>query len=83
MAIRTVAAFGGEGTELGRFEKELLSAKIGGVRSGAKIGVAWGGLNFFYAWVYGLALWFGGHVLLANESFHYQPSQVVTVMIAM
>eukprot|EP00437_Effrenium_voratum_P006528 CAMPEP_0181433018 /NCGR_PEP_ID=MMETSP1110-20121109/19072_1 /TAXON_ID=174948 /ORGANISM="Symbiodinium sp., Strain CCMP421" /LENGTH=1292 /DNA_ID=CAMNT_0023556451 /DNA_START=66 /DNA_END=3944 /DNA_ORIENTATION=+ len=83
MAIRTVAAFGGEGTELGRFEKELLSAKIGGVRSGAKIGVAWGGLNFFYAWVYSLALWFGGHVLLANESFHYQPNQVVTVMIAM
>ena len=83
MAIRTVAAFGGEGTELGRFEKELLSAKMGGVRSGAKIGVAWGGLNFFYAWVYGLALWCGGHVLLANESFHYQPNQVVTVMIAM
>ena len=83
MAIRTVAAFGGEKAESARFEKELVSAKFGGIRSGAKIGAAWGGLNFFYSCLYGLSLFFGGHVLLANESFGFDPSQIVTVMIAM
>mmetsp|Transcript_74346 Transcript_74346/g.177339 ORF Transcript_74346/g.177339 Transcript_74346/m.177339 type:complete len:1235 (-) Transcript_74346:315-4019(-) len=83
MAIRTVAAFGGEGKATARFEKELLSAKIGGIRSGVKIGGAWGGLNFFYSLLYGLALWFGGHVLLSDENSGFEPSHVVTVMIAM
>ncbi|CAE7361167.1 ABCB1, partial [Symbiodinium sp. KB8] len=62
---------------------ELLSAKIGGIRSGVKIGGAWGGLNFFYSLLYGLALWFGGHVLLSDENSGFEPSHVVTVMIAM
>jgi len=83
MAIRTVAAFGAEGAESARFEKELLSAKIGGIRSGVKIGGAWGGLNFFYSCLYGLALWFGGHVLLSDDNAGFEPSHIVTVMIAM
>ncbi|CAE6964952.1 ABCB1 [Symbiodinium sp. CCMP2592] len=83
MAIRTVAAFGAENAESARFEKELLSAKMGGIRSGVKIGAAWGGLNFFYSCLYGLALWFGGHILLSAENVDFEPSHVVTVMIAM
>ena len=31
------------------FEKELQSAKLGGIRTGAKIGFAAGGLNMFYS----------------------------------
>ncbi|CAE7464917.1 Abcb1 [Symbiodinium natans] len=83
MAIRTVAAFGAEEAESARFEKELLSAKIGGIRSGVKIGGAWGGLNFFYSCLYGLALWFGGHVLLSDESLGFEATDIVTVMISM
>ncbi|CAE7173775.1 ABCB1 [Symbiodinium microadriaticum] len=83
MAIRTVAAFGAENAESARFEKELLSAKMGGIRSGVKIGGAWGGLNFFYSCLYGLALWFGGHILLSGDNLDFEPSHVVTVMIAM
>ena len=83
MAIRTVAAFGGEQTESTRFENELLSAKLGGIRSGVKIGIAWGGLNFFYTCLYGLALWFGGHVLMGPGNQHHEPAHIVTVMIAM
>jgi len=83
MAIRTVAAFGAEAAESARFEKELLSAKIGGIRSGVKIGGAWGGLNFFYSCLYGLSLWFGGHVLLSDKDGGFDPSDIVTVMIAM
>ena len=49
LAIRTVAAFGGERLAQQRFGKELPAAKRGGVRSGVKIGFAWGGLNFAYA----------------------------------
>ena len=83
MAIRTVAAFGAEKTESARFEKELLSAKLGGIRSGVKIGGAWGALNFFYSCLYGLSLWFGGHVLLSDKDAGFDPSDIVTVMIAM
>ena len=83
MAIRTVAAFGGEAAETARFEKELLSAKRGGIRSGFRIGIFWGGLNLFYTCLYGLALWFGGHVLMADERGSFEPANIVTVMIAM
>jgi len=82
MAIRTVAAFGGEEAETARFEKELQSAKIGGIRSGTRIGAAWGGLNLFFACLYALSLWFGGHVLMAD--WHgFEPGNIITVMIAM
>ena len=33
MAIRTVVAFGGEGSALRRFERELSRAKMGGIRA--------------------------------------------------
>ncbi|OLP86924.1 Multidrug resistance protein 1 [Symbiodinium microadriaticum] len=82
MAIRTVAAFGGESVQSARFGKELLSAKEGGIRSGWRIGASWGGLNFFYSCLYALALWFGGHVLM-SENGAFQPNDVVIVMIAM
>ncbi|CAE7460723.1 Abcb5 [Symbiodinium sp. CCMP2592] len=81
MAIRTVAAFGGESVQSARFGKELLSAKEGGIRSGWRIGAAWGGLNFFYSCLYALALWFGGHVLMEKKGF--QADDIVIVMIAM
>ncbi|CAE7376068.1 Multidrug resistance protein 1A [Symbiodinium microadriaticum] len=83
LAIRTVAAFGGESVQSARFEKELLSAKRGGIRSGMRIGTAWGGLNFFYSCLYALALWFGGHVLMSDRSSGIGPSEIVTVMISM
>ena len=82
MAIRTVAAFGGESVQSARFGKELLSAKQGGIRSGWRIGASWGGLNFFYSYLYALALWFGGHVLM-SENGAFQANDVVIVMIAM
>jgi len=83
MAIRTVAAFGAEATECARFEKELMSAKVGGIRSGVRIGAAWGSLNFFYSCLYAMSLFFGGHVLLADESMGFDPSNIITVMISM
>ena len=83
MAIRTVAAFGGEAKEVARFERELLPAKVGGIRSGTKIGAAWGVLNFFYPSLYALALWFGGHVLMAEHDDGLEPSRIITVMISM
>ena len=83
IAIRTVAAFGGEATQSERFEKELVSAKMGGIRSGVRIGAAWGGLNFFFSCLYALALWFGGHVLMSDPDSGFEPDHIVTVMIAM
>ena len=83
MAIRTVAAFGGETSEVARFEKELLPAKVGGIRSGTRIGAAWGVLNFFYPCLYALALWFGGHILMSAENASFEPIRIITVMISM
>ena len=83
LAVRSVAAFGGEALEAARFERQLLPAKLGGIRSGAKIGAAWGVLNFFYPGLYALALWFGGHVLMSEENAGFEPSRIVTVMISM
>lgn len=81
MAIRTVAAFGGEGKATARFEKELLSAKLGGIRTGAKIGFAAGGLNLFYSCFLGLPLLFGGHYLLSHNDVN--KTGMVTVIFAM
>ena len=41
MAVRTVAAFGAELSQQRRFERELLTAQRGGVRSGVRIGIFW------------------------------------------
>ncbi|CAE7840271.1 ABCB1 [Symbiodinium sp. CCMP2592] len=83
MAIRSVAAFGGEAVEVARFEKELIPAKIGGIRSGTKIGAAWGVLNVFYPCLYSLALWFGGHVLMSEENAGFEPARIITVMLSL
>ena len=77
MAIRSVAAFGGENMEAARFEKELSPAKVAGIRTGAKIGAAWGVLNFFYPGLYALALWYGGHVLMRKENAGFEASRIV------
>ncbi|CAE7454336.1 ABCB1 [Symbiodinium necroappetens] len=82
MAIRSVASFGGEALEVARFEKELIPAKIGGIRSGTKIGAAWGILNVFYPCLYSLALWFGGHVLMSEENAGFEPARIITVMLS-
>ena len=83
MAIRSVAAFGGEAREVARFEKELIPAKIGGIRAVTKIGAAWGILNAFYPCSYSLALWFGGHVLMSEENAGFEPARIITVMLSL
>ncbi|CAK9035219.1 unnamed protein product [Durusdinium trenchii] len=83
MGIRTVTAFGAEKTTRRRFESELTAAKMGGIRSGAKIGFAWGGLNFTYALIYAVTLYLGGHIMLRNSSVLENEEAVVTVMIAL
>ncbi|CAE7733347.1 Abcb1a [Symbiodinium sp. CCMP2456] len=83
MAIRSVAAFGGEAREVARFEKELIPAKVGGIRAVTKIGAAWGVLNVFYPCLYSLALWFGGHVLMSEENAGFEPARIITVMLSL
>ncbi|CAJ1381111.1 unnamed protein product [Effrenium voratum] len=82
MAIRTVAAFGGEKQTLHRFESALTSARSEGVLSGVKIGFAWGCLNFIYALLYAMSLWLGGHYLLKGEDVE-QSGKVIVVMISL
>lgn len=83
MAIRTVVAFGGEASALRRFERELTRAKMGGIRSGVKIGIAWGGLNFAYNVLYAVTLWLGGHVLMKEGAPDEESRNVVVVMISL
>ncbi|CAJ1399824.1 unnamed protein product [Effrenium voratum] len=85
MAVRTVAAFGAELSQQRRFERELLTAQRGGVRSGVRIGIFWAAQNFAYACLYALTLWFGGHILLAPAENReaLEGGDVIIVLIAL
>lgn len=61
MAIRTVAAFGGENHEMRRYEERLNGARQGGIQMGVSMGLVFGIMMGVMSAMYGLAFWYASH----------------------
>ncbi|GBF96721.1 ABC transporter B family-like [Raphidocelis subcapitata] len=77
--IRTVAAFGGEGAAVARYDGLLDAPQRLGVRMGLTTGLSVGGMQFVVFSSYALALWYGAHRVAAGA---YTGGEVVSVIIA-
>eukprot|EP00928_Gymnodinium_smaydae_P023621 TRINITY_DN19421_c0_g3_i1.p1 TRINITY_DN19421_c0_g3~~TRINITY_DN19421_c0_g3_i1.p1 ORF type:complete len:1276 (+),score=236.73 TRINITY_DN19421_c0_g3_i1:316-3828(+) len=67
MAIRTVAAFGGESRQVARYAAQLGEAKRGGVKAGNMMAVAFSLMFANNAGMFALAFWYGSFYEIAEN----------------
>lgn len=63
-SIRTVASFTGEKQAVASYDKSLMKAYAAGVKEGWASGIGMGVVMFIAFCTYGLAIWFGGKMVL-------------------
>ncbi|GLU16670.1 hypothetical protein SLE2022_330900 [Rubroshorea leprosula] len=78
-SIRTVASFTGEKKAIRDYNKFLVTAYKSGVFEGFIGGLGLGTLMFIFFCTYGLAVWFGGKMILEKG---YTGGQVLNVIVA-
>ncbi|XP_077175914.1 bile salt export pump isoform X1 [Paroedura picta] len=76
-SIRTVAAFGGEGKEVERYDRNLVFAQNWGIRKGIIMGFFTGYIWFIIFMCYALAFWYGSKLVL--EQHEYSPGTLLQV----
>ncbi|XP_029030783.1 bile salt export pump-like isoform X1 [Betta splendens] len=76
-SIRTVAAFGGEKKEVERYDRNLSSAQLWGIRKGLIMGIFNGYMWLIIFLCYGLAFWYGSTLVLDTEE--YTPGTLLQV----
>ena len=80
--IRTVVAFGGEQKESERFNERLKSAEVNGIKKGLYTGLGIGIMWLITYCAYGVALWYGTELVIAerdSEHRHYTANTIVIV----
>ncbi|KAL3827731.1 hypothetical protein ACJIZ3_016533 [Penstemon smallii] len=78
-SIRTVASFTGEQQAIADYDKSLMKAYQSGVQEGWASGLGLGAVMFIIFCSYGLAVWFGGKMILEKG---YTGGEVLNVIIA-
>ncbi|KAL8527119.1 hypothetical protein ACS0TY_005115 [Phlomoides rotata] len=78
-SIRTVASFTGEKRAVAAFEKSLTKAYHSGVQEGWATGLGFGAVMCIIFCSYGLAIWYGGKMILEKG---YTGGEVLNVIIA-
>ncbi|KAI4325049.1 hypothetical protein MLD38_030477 [Melastoma candidum] len=78
-AIRTVASFTGEKQAIASYDKFLIDAYKSGVREGLAVGLGVGSFMLVVLGSYGLAVWYGGKLILDKG---YTGGRVFNVIIA-
>ncbi|KAM7521367.1 hypothetical protein LguiA_011269 [Lonicera macranthoides] len=79
-SIRTVASFTGEKQAVVNYNKSLINAYKSGVHEGLVSGLGFGTLMGIVFLSYGLAVWFGGKMILEKG---YTGGQVINVIVAL
>eukprot|EP00027_Filamoeba_sp_ATCC50430_P010288 CAMPEP_0168548552 /NCGR_PEP_ID=MMETSP0413-20121227/4624_1 /TAXON_ID=136452 /ORGANISM="Filamoeba nolandi, Strain NC-AS-23-1" /LENGTH=481 /DNA_ID=CAMNT_0008578867 /DNA_START=143 /DNA_END=1584 /DNA_ORIENTATION=- len=77
-SIRTVVAFGGEEKEVARYAKSLDDAAVIGIKKTAIGGIGKGFTFFCIFGTYALALWYGGKLVVEDDS--YTGGRVINVL---
>jgi len=67
-AIRTVAAFGRERTELQRYRRRLQGAEEAGIKKQYYFGLGMGVFMCMFGLAYGVCLWFGGWLIVRDRN---------------
>ncbi|KAB1999111.1 hypothetical protein ES319_D12G138200v1 [Gossypium barbadense] len=78
-SIRTVASFTGEQQAISKYSKLLVTAYKSGVHEGTAAGLGLGVAMMILFCSYGMAVWFGGRLILNNG---YTGGQVINVIVA-
>ncbi|KAK7363394.1 hypothetical protein VNO77_05536 [Canavalia gladiata] len=78
-SIRTVASFTGEKQAVAQYNKYLTKAYIIGVQEGVAGGLGFGSVRLCVYCTYGLAVWFGGKMVLEKG---YTGGEVISVFFA-
>ncbi|KAI8086524.1 P-loop containing nucleoside triphosphate hydrolase protein [Halteromyces radiatus] len=78
--IRTVSAFSIQNRFFKRYDQELVHARDVGIMRGRVLGFGFGTFMFILFSTYGLAFWYGSHLVMAGE---FDASQVLIVFFAM
>ncbi|KAG4170025.1 hypothetical protein ERO13_A12G120200v2 [Gossypium hirsutum] len=78
-SIRTVASFTGEQLAISKYSKLLVTAYKSGVHEGTAAGLGLGVAMMILFCSYGMAVWFGGRLILNNG---YTGGQVINVIVA-
>ncbi|XP_058757109.1 ABC transporter B family member 11-like [Vicia villosa] len=78
-SIRTVASFTGEKQAIAKYDQSLLDAYTSVVKEALASGLGFGSLYFVVIASYGLAVWFGGKMVIEKG---YTGGEVVTIIFA-
>ncbi|XP_061354694.1 ABC transporter B family member 11-like isoform X1 [Gastrolobium bilobum] len=78
-SIRTVASFTGEKQAIAKYDQSLIQAYKTGVQEAVASGLGFGSLFFVVISTYGLAVWFGGKMIIEKG---YTGGEVMTVIFA-
>ncbi|KAE9609966.1 hypothetical protein Lal_00006438 [Lupinus albus] len=79
-SIRTVASFTGEKQAIAQYNRSLIKAYRIGVQEGVAAGFGLGSLRLFAYSSYGLAIWYGGKMVLEKG---YTGGEVISVFFAL
>ncbi|GAU28623.1 hypothetical protein TSUD_55670, partial [Trifolium subterraneum] len=78
-SIRTVASFTGEKQAIAKYDQSLIDAYKTVVKEALASGLGFGSLYFVVIASYGLAVWFGGKMIIEKD---YTGGEVVTIIFA-